>query len=951
MKNKKHLLWRLWKGYGVNNMRPVILKMSAFGPYAGKVEVVDFSQFGSQGLYLVTGNTGAGKTTIFDGITFALYGEPSGNTRNVNMLRSKYAKADELTFVELDFAYKGEIYQLRRSLEYTTFKKDGTPNKTPKPAEATLIYPDTSVVTGIKEVNLAVKRLLGIDREQFCQISMIAQGQFKELLTPNNPEDRVRIFREIFKTENYKNFQEEVKKEAIDLAKECLQYRNSIAQYIDGVSIGDNHILSRKLDQYKADSKGIMVEEVLELIDTLIEEDRHLQVDLEDKVTKLRGIIEVKNQELGRIVDYARAKNGRDHTVNSINQLAPDLDEATKNKNMIELDKPKIEKLRDDLIKAKLQLEQYETKDKLVIAISKLGKDISSNSEKSEGIANQLVILNQSLEEQQEKKRSLKSIDSDKVIWEGKIDKYEEGIRNLTLLKGDILTFQQRQTEYKNVKDKARSAIEVNKKSMDNYSELETLFFSAQAGLLAAKLSEGEACPVCGSKTHPQLAICLPTVPTEKELKEAKEKMNVANQGANSASEAVQIAKTRMEEFRVNLISKAKILLGESIHIDDNEISTLQELLQQKLGEINQDNVVAKNQLQEILTKEKEAKELDVRITKTEQEIKHMQEFREELEKAIAVGKSSIANNIAQIQELDAKLNYPTIELAKEQVRNLESEKKQLEDNFNMVTSEFDKLSSKMRELLVEKAGYEKQLEVPIQGDKETIEQTISEYRIEEAKLNGTLDEIKLRISANNSARTGISQVYKKIETKEKKRSWLNALSNTVNASVSGKDRILFETYIQMIYFERIINRANVRLMKMSNGQFDLIRKVDAENKRSQSGLELDIIDHYNGTTRSVKTLSGGESFMASLALALGLADEIQCSASGIHLDTMFIDEGFGTLDSELLETVMRALHGLTEGNKLVGIISHVDGLKDKITNQIIVTKDSANGSSLQVVS
>ena len=203
---------------------------------------------------------------------------------------------------------------------------------------------------------------------------------------------------------------------------------------------------------------------------------------------------------------------------------------------------------------------------------------------------------------------------------------------------------------------------------------------------------------------------------------------------------------------------------------------------------------------------------------------------------------------------------------------------------------------------------------------------------------------------ANVISLENIKQKSDEINVVEEKWMWVKSLSNTANGNISGKEKIMLETYIQMTYFDRIINRANSRLLVMSGGQYELVRRKEAENNRSQSGLELDVTDHYNGTKRSVKTLSGGESFMASLSLALGLSDEIQSSAGGIRLDTMFVDEGFGSLDEESLSQAIRALSSLAEGNRLVGIISHVNELKERIEKQIVVKKEKSGGSRVSIV-
>ena len=225
----------------------------------------------------------------------------------------------------------------------------------------------------------------------------------------------------------------------------------------------------------------------------------------------------------------------------------------------------------------------------------------------------------------------------------------------------------------------------------------------------------------------------------------------------------------------------------------------------------------------------------------------------------------------------------------------------------------------------------------------EKLSLTVQKKEITEQQKN-----VHARLTANEKAQTNIAAKAEQMKLLEEKHAWVRTLSDTANGTLSGKDKIMLETYIQTTYFDRILQRANLRLLKMSGGQYDLKRRRKADTMRGQSGLELDIIDHVNGTERSVNTLSGGEAFLASLALALGLSDEVQMS-TGIKLDTLFVDEGFGSLDSEALSKAYHTLASLTEGNRLVGIISHVAELKEKIDKQIIVTKDKLGRSNATI--
>ena len=210
--------------------------------------------------------------------------------------------------------------------------------------------------------------------------------------------------------------------------------------------------------------------------------------------------------------------------------------------------------------------------------------------------------------------------------------------------------------------------------------------------------------------------------------------------------------------------------------------------------------------------------------------------------------------------------------------------------------------------------------------------------------------ELDLRIAVNERAAGAVKKIAAKSSEKEKQYQWVRALSNTANGALSGQDRIMLETYVQTAFFDRIIIRANTRFMQMTSGQFELVRAKTADNLRAQSGLELNVIDHYNGSIRSVKSLSGGESFKASLAMALGLSDEIQSQTGGIQIDTMFIDEGFGSLDENSLEQAIDVLLRLSESNRLVGIISHVSELKERIGRQIVIIKTPDGGSHARIV-
>ena len=474
--------------------------------------------------------------------------------------------------------------------------------------------------------------------------------------------------------------------------------------------------------------------------------------------------------------------------------------------------------------------------------------------------------------------------------------------------------------------DKAQIA----KERKTEYDLAYQTFLDGQAGVLAKHLKEGEACPVCGSKEHPKKACGTEYIPSQKELEEVKRKWEQArNQMEASSQEAAELlGKVNAQKERA---ADQKQIEEQEKRLTDEEYK-LQEQMKSNKKKVERYQLL-QNQIQKI-----------------QEQITTKREEREKISGQIAALKAEIDMENKQFEEQQQNLRYEDWKQAEIELQNLQTVKRNSRAEYEAAQKNLQKWNGDMRKLEGKLEQCNKQLEnlgeffVEREREKKT---TLVEQRADYERM---LKELQLRLATNQKALLNIEQKSKDIIVLEQKWALVKALSNTANGNISGKEKIMLETYVQMAYFERILQRANVRFMVMSEGQYELARSVVAGNNRSQSGLELDVIDHYNGTRRSVKTLSGGESFKASLSLALGLSDEVQSRAGGIRLDTMFVDEGFGSLDEESLEQAIKALAGLTEGNKLVGIISHVGELKERIDRQIIVTKEKAGGSRAEII-
>lgn len=922
-------------------MKPTNLIISAFGPYADKVEL-DLAKLGENGLYLITGDTGAGKTTIFDAITFALYGAASGSNREVNMFRSKYADVKTPTFVEITFEYRNKEYRIKRNPEYLRPSKRGD-GLTAEKAEAELTYPDGKVLTNYAKVTKAVEELIGIDREQFKQIAMIAQGDFLKLLLASTKE-RSEIFRDIFSTKLYQELQNRLKNESGTLRNEYESLKQSIAQYIDGVACDDDNVLNIELDKVKNKDSLATIDETVALIKSIIADDDKLKQLYSEKIK----LVEKSIEEVAALLTKAEKDNKAYKDLADFeNKKGQKSEELTLIKKALDVEiskQPKIEQLLAVIQTEKDKLIRYNELQDLNDTILEKEKELSrhkKNFVNNEDKLNKATLL---LKEQKNQLDGLKDagINKEKLEYQKKetIEKeklVKELLNNVSELEVLEKSLVRSQEKYM----KACQSFEEAKKRFDI---MEKAFLDEQAGVLASRLADGERCPVCGSFDHPLIAQLSENAPTEAEIKKAKvENDKLQTEVAKCSSEAGNL-KGQVESLRTEFLRKCENVIGDcdGTHIKV-KAQNMQNELHAKVLKINQNLNVEENNIK---TKEK----LEKDIPNTEASIK-------ECEDAISKCKQDIASIEAELKSLNnskekiaESLEFDTKTNAEEHIRILEAEKNMMQKSCDKAKKSYEECNNSLSQLNGKIEALKEQLKgaQKIDYDSENSKKVI--LLKEKTELNNSLNKVISRLDRNTSSLQRILTQSDKISQVEKRWTWVKALSNTANGNITGKDKIMLETYIQMTYFDRIISRANSRLMVMTGGQYELKRRIDAENKQSQSGLELDVIDHYNGSERSVKTLSGGESFKASLSLALGLSDEIQSSVGGIQLDTMFVDEGFGSLDEESLSQAIKALAGLTEGNRLVGIISHVSELKEKIDRQIVVTKEKTSGSRVEII-
>ncbi len=919
-------------------MRPIKLVMSAFGPYAGRTEV-DFEKLGTNGLYLITGDTGAGKTTVFDAIAYALYGEASGDLRDSSMLRSKYADMETPTEVELTFAYDGKEYTVKRNPEYERKAKKGD-GTTLQKAEAELVYPNGNPITKIKDVNNAIVEIMGVDRNQFSQIAMIAQGDFRKLLVADTKE-RQEIFRKIFKTDYYRILQDKIKSEYSAVKNEYEVAQNSVKQYISGIQCDENDVLN--IEATKARNGEMIVEDVVELISKILENDKKSESATAEKITVIEKSLEEVTAVLAKAEEYSKAQSELEKSEKTYAELTVSFEEIKKTLETEKSKKPEHEKISKEIAFMEAELPKYDEFEVKKSVAQKLANQIQSDSRKLENYVKAQKDIVAEIEKMKSEQKTLENsganiekLAREKEQYENRKSALEKLVRKISALEEITARFEQVTKAYREARSKMESAKNIYEM---NYKA----FLDEQAGILAEDLAEGDPCPVCGSTNHPCLAKKSVTAPTEADVNALKSAYDKERKNAEEISVKSGEIKGSYEAQTEEAEKIVSELLG------DCEIENASENAKKLITEITayiketdakiateEKNAKRKSQLDEIIPNEEyRIRKADEVIAKTREDISAHTASLESAEKQSEV----LAESLKFESKADANAHKSALENT---LRAMQTALENAEKKYSESEKEITELSGKIKQLRLQLSESEK-IDVDSVNSKKSV---LTEEKTLLAKMQ---KDIAVRINANTVSLNNINKTSEELIAIEKRKISLNALNNTANGNISGKEKIMLETYIQMTYFDRIIARANTRFMKMSGGQYELKRSETADNNRSQSGLDLSVIDHYNGTERSVKTLSGGESFKASLSLALGLSDEIQSSAGGIKLDTMFVDEGFGSLDPESLSQAFRALADLSDGNRLVGIISHVADLKEKIDKQVIITKEKAGGSKIEI--
>ena len=971
-------------------MRPLKLKLSAFGPYKGVTDI-DMEKLGESGLYLITGDTGAGKTTIFDAITFALFGEASGENRTAGMLRSKYAEPETPTEVEMRFRYRGQDYTVKRNPEYERPAKRGG-GTTIQKADAELTLPDGAVLTKPREVDRKILEILGVNHQQFSQIAMIAQGDFLKLLLADTKE-RQEIFRKLFETEHYKALQMQILSDAKRLFVEKEDARKAIEHYVQSTTADPLSPLSLELAQ--AHKGAMLTADVLSLLERIIADDETRRGQLETEINAASAALEQISGHLTAIGAYQKLQSDLVRTKAQLEEAEPKLGVLQKHYEAEQAREPERKELERQITVLTELLPQYAELGMLLQAQTARGKELEQMiSEQAKRTAKQAK-GQQQIEAAKQELQILGSVEAELATKQAAQEANARKQNELRALQENYDALSRKHRALKTAQQALKTAMSRFEEADASYKEKNRAFLCEQAGILARDLKPGDRCPVCGhaitGESH--LATLSEAAPTEADVQKAQQLSEQLHREMDEKSRTANGLKGDYEASAQHVLQQCAILIGdvkmqnpgaleaatdcedttETMHEDAGHRSSEHSDAQAPTGTVVTAAVlnegyqrmqaacadaqatagVLEAAVKALTLQAKRKAGLEQQIPEAERKLEALsEEIRQAEAKQIELQTAQKATH-DEIEKQQAKLPFPTECEARAEISRLDG----LKTRADAALTQAEQALHTEEKTIAGLRGSLQKLEEQAKTA-EGAQYDPEAERAEQTRLSGLrqqrraeADGVIARIENNKAQLTRIRDGAAQLSEKERHYAWMSELSNTANGTVAGSEKMTLETYIQTTYFDRILRRANTRLMIMSDAQYELVRRKSAENLKAQSGLELDVLDHYNGTLRSVKTLSGGESFKASLSLALGLSDEISSSVGGIRLDTMFVDEGFGSLDEDSLHAAIQALAELTEGHRLVGIISHVGELKQQIDKQLVVTKERAGGSAVEVIS
>ncbi len=920
-------------------MRPRRLRLKAFGPYAGEVEI-DFDELGQHGLYLITGDTGAGKTTLFDAISFALFGSSSGSYREASSLRSQFADPATPTEVELAFSYRGEEYRVRRSPAYERPKLRGK-GTTTQPATAEIVFPDGRVVSRASDVTAEVTSLLGISKDQFDQIVMIAQGEFRKAFNASTDERRS-ILRKLFGTAAYEAFARVLAGQKAEADREIARLRGAMATHASHAQLKDAQVAADARDggepgvhpalgeRARAAAEGgaktraerferlselaiYHADELQALLSEQIDEDEAALAKAEGRAGELEAMgqaLAVRREAAARRADLVRRQ---EEVARDRGRLERELERCREELAVCAEREGEVEELAKRVHELDARMDAYRRLEERTRRLN----DAQARVDETTAVLSIITAMERAQKARDALDEAQKKVDDARRTF----DTLKERQANLEAAEREHAVANAAYEEAFAAESQARSELD----------RLRSAFLGGQAGILAQGLKRGRPCPVCGSTRHPAPAVLAEDVPSEDAVraqeKRATELEATATAAFGTASGAQSGLKTARGEF-----DRAVRAFGS---IDDARSAL--EAAQAAADELG----AAWREL------DGEASDL----ARTSPELAHVAAERD---LAAATddahrARETLAAQMAGYNALVNDLEYPSLAEATAARDGAERERAGLVARQKSAETAVRKAERQLAESEASAKTLADEVAKIAVDDADALEREVADHDGAVAASRARMAALGSRLDANRGVARELAACAEEAGELAERQATVTLVANTANGRLGGShDTVGFETFVLRRYFELVIAAANLRLATVTAGRYALRLKDEGGDRRRQSGLELDVLDHYTGKVRDASTLSGGESFEAALSLALGLSDVVQSQAGGIQLDTMFVDEGFGSLDEEALGNAVRMLKEQSGGGKVVGIISHVAELKDAIESKIVVRR-GMDGSTLEV--
>lgn len=872
-------------------MKPVKLVMSAFGPYARTTEI-DFDKLGENGLFLITGDTGAGKTTLFDAISFALYGEASGGSerRTSRSFRSDYAAASDETYVEYTFRHKQDLWVVRRNPEYVRAKKVGE-GTTKQAAYAELTHPDSGEVwCGVDEVRTKIGEIIGLTRDQFAQTVMIAQGDFLKILNAKS-DARKQLFQKLFNTMLYSELQKKIRQMKSDSDAEEKELNQRILLSASKIDSEEDFPQRAILREYASDPKYAML--LAESLSELIAyEKKHKTVASERKLQL--------DEQLHRLTERIAQGRALNEDFDALQQLIREQDTLLSQQARMDEAALQLAQARKALLVAPQEMMLC----KLEADGKRFAGDIKALKEALHTSEAQLPVCEETLE-----KAAARSGEADRLM--AFAERLESCLPVLSRYAADRKALERQQTLVKNAFSHSREADE-------HYLRIKEGYFASQAGLLAAELTSGLPCPVCGATEHPHPATLSASSVTRQEWEQAEKHQR-------QSADALNHANVELSRLQSAVLAAQEQMKSLALDEAETEASVREKYVRaQQQAQLIRDQIEKARQAHQ---------QLQVRIEKGRSDLANGENRLAELRKQYAEKNAEFLTLLSE-QGFENKAAYLAAKRSSHEVERLDQEQQLYQRRRQSVLDQITALESKLQgKQRADLEGFEKE------------KATISVHYSEVTALENSLNR---RLILNEKALEELETALRRKHKRAQHWAVVTDLYKAVSGQLSQTVKISFETYVQQYYFKQVVAAANRRLSVLTEGMFTLRCKQEARNLVSQSGLDLDVLDRSTGLWRDVSTLSGGESFLASMALALGLSDVVQSQSGGIRLDSMFIDEGFGTLDENTLKNAIDLLNRLADGKRLIGVISHVPELRERIERKIIIRK-TLTGSEAKV--